>query len=186
MNKSKLVSSKKLYTLATLAIGGWLLSSCADTYDGKDAFDSGVRNVQLVSPAESDITITPNTDGDKMTITWPVVYGAGGYEVFLYPLIYAALGSIPGILIREKKEPTVKEFLIHQFIGVVMTSAIIIAVMFFGVKMTKEHMVIAAVNVVGVFVIYVLVNVITWILDSKKAESMTNDLKAFQEQIMKG
>ena len=86
MNKSKLVSSKKLYTLATLAIGGWLLSSCADTYDGKDAFDSGVRNVQLVSPAESDITITPNTDGDKMTITWPVVYGAGGYEVFLYDL----------------------------------------------------------------------------------------------------
>ena len=109
-----------------------------------------------------------------------------GYEVFLYPLIYAALGSIPGILIREKKEPTVKEFLIHQFIGVVMTSAIIIAVMFFGVKMTKEHMVIAAVNVVGVFVIYVLVNVITWILDSKKAESMTNDLKAFQEKMMKG
>ena len=86
MNKSKLVSSKKLFTLATLAIGGWLLSSCADTYDGKDAFDSGVRNVQLVSPAEGDITITPNTDGDKMTITWPVVYGAGGYEVFLYDL----------------------------------------------------------------------------------------------------
>ncbi|MBQ5983206.1 MAG: DUF4957 domain-containing protein [Prevotella sp.] len=86
MNKSKIVSSKKLYTLATLAVGGWLLSSCADTYSGNDAFDGGVRNAQLVSPAEGDITITPNTDGDKMTITWPVVFGAGGYEVFLYDL----------------------------------------------------------------------------------------------------
>lgn len=86
MNKSKLVFSKKLYTLAAIAVGGWLFTSCADTYNGNETFDGGVRNAQLVSPAESDITITPNTDGDKMTIAWPVVYGAGGYEVFLYDL----------------------------------------------------------------------------------------------------
>ena len=34
MNKSKLVFSKKLYTLAAIAVGGWLFTSCADTYNG--------------------------------------------------------------------------------------------------------------------------------------------------------
>lgn len=86
MNKSKFVSSKKLCALATLVVGGWLITSCADTYDGNDVFESDVKNAQLSSPAESDITITPNTDGDKMTIAWPVVYGASGYELVLYDL----------------------------------------------------------------------------------------------------
>lgn len=86
MNKSRFVSSKKLCSLAALAVGVWLFSSCADTYDGKDVFESDVKNAQLSSPSESDITITPNTDGDQMTITWPVVHGARGYEVILYDL----------------------------------------------------------------------------------------------------
>ena len=79
-------TSKMLGALAVMAVGSWLLTSCADTYDGGDTFESSVRNSQLASPAEGDITITPNTDGDKMNIAWPVVHGAGGYEVALYDL----------------------------------------------------------------------------------------------------
>lgn len=86
MRKLSFVSSRKLCTLATVVVGAWLMTSCADTYDGNDTFESDVRNTQLTSPAEGDITITPNTDGDRMTIAWPVVYGAGGYEVVLYDL----------------------------------------------------------------------------------------------------
>ena len=69
-----------------IAIGTVLTASCADTYDGGDSFESSVRNAQLESPAEGDITITPNTNGDQMTIAWPVVHGAGGYELFVYDL----------------------------------------------------------------------------------------------------
>ena len=82
----RFVSSKKLCALAAIAIGTWLVTSCADTYSGSDAFESSVRNTQLASPAEGDITITPNTDGDQMTIAWPVVHGAIGYELKLYDL----------------------------------------------------------------------------------------------------
>ena len=59
---------------------GVFLASCADTYDGKDTFESSVKNATLESPKEADITIEPSTDGSTMTISWPVVYGAGGYE----------------------------------------------------------------------------------------------------------
>lgn len=86
MNKLPFVSSKGLCTLAAFAVGAWLLTSCADTYDDNDKFVSSVRNTQLSSPAEGDITITPNTEGDRMTIAWPVVHGAGGYELTLYDL----------------------------------------------------------------------------------------------------
>jgi len=80
------VSSKQLCAIAAIVAGTWLATSCADTYNGNDTFESSVRNTQLASPAEGDITITPNTDGDQMTIAWPVVYGAGGYELKLYDL----------------------------------------------------------------------------------------------------
>ena len=66
MNKFSFVSSKKLCALDTVVVGAWLMTSCADTYDGNDTFDSDVRNTQLASPAEGDITITPNTDGDQI------------------------------------------------------------------------------------------------------------------------
>ena len=84
MNKSAFVSSKKLCTLAAIALAACMATSCADTYDGNETFVSDVKNAQLLSPAEGEITITPNTDGDRMTIAWPVVHGAGGYEVALY------------------------------------------------------------------------------------------------------
>ena len=86
MNKALFVSSKKLCAIVAVAAGAWLITSCADTYDGDETYDSGVRNTQMASPAEGEITITPNTAGDQMTITWPVVYGARGYEVTLYDM----------------------------------------------------------------------------------------------------
>jgi len=86
MNKSSFVSIKGLCSLCAIALGAWLLASCADTYDDNEKFVSSVRNTQLSSPAEGDITITPNTDGDRMTIAWPVVHGARGYEVTLFDL----------------------------------------------------------------------------------------------------
>lgn len=66
-------------TLAALAF-----TACDDVYDGDETFTSDVRNQILVSPAESDIVVTPSTDGASQTFTWPVVHGAGGYEVSLY------------------------------------------------------------------------------------------------------
>jgi len=66
------------------ALAVLVLASCADTFDDEATFDAGVRNTQLSSPAEDGITITPSADGSSQTISWAVVYGAGGYELRLY------------------------------------------------------------------------------------------------------
>lgn len=84
MNKLLFASSRKLCALAAVAVGAWLVTSCADTYSDDESFESSVRNTQLSSPAEADIKIEVSTDGMLQTISWPVVHGAGGYEFKLY------------------------------------------------------------------------------------------------------
>jgi hypothetical protein len=106
-----------------------------------------------------------------------------GYEVFIYPLVYGALGLIPSIFFPEKKECSMKEYVIRQIIGAIMTAIIIDGVIFTGKEMTKEYIIIALVNAVGVFVIYALVNLITWVLDSKTARELNEELTAYQEKL---
>lgn len=106
-----------------------------------------------------------------------------GYDAFLYPIIYGAITSIPNLLMVEKKEPTIKQAIFREIIGVILISAILLTTMFAGMKITGELIAICCGIVVSVICITVLVNVISWILDSKKAESLTNDLVAYQNKI---
>ena len=78
------IGPPKRMQAAVLAIGTLLLPSCAIGYDGSGTFSSGVSDSQLASPSADDITFTPNVSGTEVTITWPVVMGAGGYEVSFY------------------------------------------------------------------------------------------------------
>lgn len=85
MKKNKsFFESKTLLTLI-IAAGSLAFNSCAqDGYDDDERWDNGVYNTQLESPAADDITITPSADESKTTISWPVVYGAGGYVCSVY------------------------------------------------------------------------------------------------------
>ena len=69
-----------LSALAVLAF-----TSCArDGYDDDERFLSSVQGAALLSPSADDIVITPSADGSTQTISWPVVKGAGGYELRLF------------------------------------------------------------------------------------------------------
>jgi hypothetical protein len=68
-----------------LGAAALLTTSCAtDGYDDDERFDNGVSGQALTSPSAESITITPSADGKTMTITWPVVMGAGGYLFSFY------------------------------------------------------------------------------------------------------
>lgn len=120
MNYNKLLTSR-LGAVALTVAGAWLVAACADTYDGDETFSGGVQNAQLSSPSEGDIIITPNTDGDQMTIAWPVVYGAGGYEVALYDLSDTTKpllsDTIDGCSVTAKREEDVNYRLVIRTLG---------------------------------------------------------------------
>lgn len=85
MKKSFLSLRRKAYALMPIAAGVMLLASCAqDGFDDDERWQSDVKNTTLQSPTADNITIEASTDGSQTIITWPVVYGAGGYICSVY------------------------------------------------------------------------------------------------------
>jgi len=75
-NKIRFIVNFLLVTIVLLA------TSCVDGFKETEVFSSGVTNTTLLSP--DSIAFTPSADVTTVTITWPVVYGAGGYQVSFY------------------------------------------------------------------------------------------------------
>ncbi|HEY4789627.1 MAG TPA: DUF4992 family lipoprotein [Bacteroidales bacterium] len=62
----------------------FLVSSCVDGYHDDWVWASSVKNATLESPAADNITVSFSADGTTQTISWPLVPGAGGYQVSVY------------------------------------------------------------------------------------------------------
>lgn len=67
------------FVLMVLTVG--FMASCATDGFDDESFSSDVKNTQLTSPVSDEITVTPNADGSRQTIAWPLVKGARGFEV---------------------------------------------------------------------------------------------------------
>ena len=106
-----------------------------------------------------------------------------GYEVFLYPLIYGAIGVIPGIIINTKRELSIRQVIIRKVLQLVLILVLMLAFMFAGQPFDPGMIPAAAGVSASVVVIFVLVNVIEWLFDIRTAKSMTEDLKRFQESL---
>lgn len=84
MKRNHLFYRGKAVSLLCFAAGLAVFSSCAqDGYDDDERWDSGVYNTQLVAPPADSIKVKASADGSQQTISWPVVYGAGGYHAVL-------------------------------------------------------------------------------------------------------
>ena len=109
-----------------------------------------------------------------------------GYEAFAYPLIYGVIGSVPGLLMYSKKELTLKQTLIREFIQMCLIIVLIITFMFGRFKNIQD-LVPQIIGVsVSIVIIYVLVHFFGWLMDLKTAKVMTEDLKRFQQKASGG
>ena len=75
--------------------------SCANGIDDNERFSGGVTNAQLESPeiTENCFSTLVNSDGsESVKVTWPVVYGAGGY---LFNLSIVDDPSNPVVLVKD-------------------------------------------------------------------------------------
>lgn len=107
MKMKKFLMMRKLCSMAIMACGVLFFGACADHYDGGESWSSPVSNATLESP--KTITIEPNADGSEMTISWSVVYGAGGYEFKLFnandettPIVSDTLDNCKRTVSREE------------------------------------------------------------------------------------
>ena len=108
-----------------------------------------------------------------------------GYEVFLYPLIYGFLATVPNFIMYSKKELSVKQTVIREMINILLIVAIIELFMFGGKDMSNELCVQAISVAVSIVVVYMGVVFIMYILDLKTARRLTDQLRVFQYEDIK-
>ena len=105
-----------------------------------------------------------------------------GYEQFETPLIYAAWGTLPNIVLYSKKELSMKQMLFRKIIQLVLVEIIVILVALPPEALKGENNTLMISLVSCVFVIYVLTHAIAWYQDSITAKKMTEELMVFQKK----
>lgn len=108
------------------------------------------------------------------------------YEAFLVPIIDGLLGIIPGLVMYSKRELTLKQMIIRELIQLISIELIILFFTFGFSGFNIEKLGMVFVVAVSVAVVYILVTLIRFFLDSRSAKKMTDDLKAFQKSLSAG
>ena len=106
-----------------------------------------------------------------------------GYEAFLSPLIYAAVALVPILCMYSKKELSFKQHIIREALQLVALEVVLIGFGLGARCLSPENFALTASFALSVLVIFVLVQVIAWLLDMKRAKQLTLDLKAFQSRV---
>lgn len=105
-----------------------------------------------------------------------------GYDAFLSPLVYGALGILPVCVMYSKKELTLKQVIFRKILQLILLEILLIGFGFGHSKLTVENMELIISFGLSVFVIFVLVHIISWVLDLQQARQMTMDLLSYQSQ----
>lgn len=109
-----------------------------------------------------------------------------GYEQFEAPLIYAAWGTLPSIVLYAKKELTIKQMLVRKIIQLILIEVIVLRVAL-PAEIVESGNSALVISLIGcVFVIYLLTHAIEWYQDSVTAKKMTEELLIFQKKYEQG
>ena len=107
-----------------------------------------------------------------------------GYDAFLTPLLYAACSMVPVLLTYSNRELTVKQMMIRQVLKLLAIEVIMIGIGISGSKdLIKEPLLIVS-FAFSVFFVFVLVMVISWVLDLGQAKQMNMDLDNYKKRIL--
>ena len=103
------------------------------------------------------------------------------YSVFLSPLIYAAVGVLPVFLPGHDKELSVKMLILKKIIELVIIETIIFILAFSSDTIPTEKRTIVAGIALGIFVIYILANVLEYLFEKKESKELNDSLLNYQE-----
>ena len=105
-----------------------------------------------------------------------------GYEAFLAPLLYGALGLIPVFIMYSPKELTIKQIVIRKIVQLRALEFILVLAGFGRENLKAENLALIASFALSVLIIYVLVHVISWVLNLEMARQLTMDLQSYQSR----
>ena len=105
-----------------------------------------------------------------------------GYSVFIMPLIYALAGILPQAVMYSNRELSIKEVLIRKFIQLLLIEFLVNGIILGEDILQPEYTDFLKTISVCVVLVYVFANVISWVLDSASARTLTRELAEFQNK----
>ena len=105
-----------------------------------------------------------------------------GYSVFMMPLIYAFAGILPQAVMYSKRELSMKEVLLRKFIQLLLIELLVNGIILGENALRPEYTDFLKTISVCVVLVYVFANIISWVLDSASARTLTGELAEFQEK----
>lgn len=102
------------------------------------------------------------------------------YEILLYPPIYGLFATIPSIILYSRRELSARQVLVRKILHFVCLEILLILVTFHGDNLCMENASIIAAFAVSVFIVWLCVNLVSWVLDRKQAAILMQDLLDYQ------
>lgn len=106
-----------------------------------------------------------------------------GYEAFEMPLIYAAYGTLPNVVMYSKKELSMKQLVIRKIIQLVLVEIIVVSVALPKEIIKSGNHEMITILVISILIIYVLTHLIDWLQNYTTAKQMTEELMKFQKNM---
>ncbi|MBP5183915.1 MAG: hypothetical protein J6113_02275 [Lachnospiraceae bacterium] len=105
-----------------------------------------------------------------------------GYEVFISPLLYAAIGVIPVFFFREDKEISMKRLIIRRLISLGFIELTIMVLAFSASSIPTEKLSVVIGIAVGIAVVFVLSGIVEYVLELGEAQNLNKALAEYQNE----
>jgi len=101
-----------------------------------------------------------------------------GYEAYFSPLIFGLVSLVPSFVTYSRRELSFRQTIVRKVFHVIVLEAMLIAFGFWtGILHNPAE---ASFFCLAVFVVYIAVNLISWLLDKKEARELNRTLKSLQ------
>ena len=108
------------------------------------------------------------------------------YEILLFPPLYGFLGTIPSWILYSKKELSTRQLLARKILQVIVLELILVLAIFGGENLSKENIPEITALAISVFLVYVLVSIVSWLLDVRTAKAVMKELSEYQKKDIAG
>ena len=105
-----------------------------------------------------------------------------GYDVFASPLVFAAAGLAPTVVMYSRHELSVREVLVRKVVQLALVEAAILGIAFASPAIHTNDAVTVAALAAAVAAIFLVVNAFTFAVDATSARKLTRNLERYQAQ----
>ncbi len=105
------------------------------------------------------------------------------YEVFLLPPLYGFFGTLPSWITYCRRELSTRQLFIRKIVQVLVLEVLMILIIFPREMLRKENLGMILSLAISIMVVYLLVLLISWLLDKKCADQMMKDLEIYQQNV---